>query len=213
MPWPPEPTIPSPRAVSPSSAWASWAIPWRATLADSGHHVTVYNRTAAKSQAWVQAHGGASAATPALAAQGAELGVRLRRQRRRPPRRHDGRRRRLRGRCRKAPSSSTTRPRPPASPASSRSRRRALGFAFVDAPVSGGNLGAINGALTVMCGGDQAAFEHGTSGGDGVRQGDDPARPERLGPAGQDGQPDRDRRHRPGPLGGGSPSARKPAST
>ena len=35
---------------------------------------------------------------------------------------------------------------------------RARGLGFVDAPVSGGNLGAINGALTVMCGGDAAAF-------------------------------------------------------
>ena len=34
-----------------------------------------------------------------------------------------------------------------------------LGLKFLDAPVSGGNLGAINGALTVMCGGDAAAFE------------------------------------------------------
>jgi 3-hydroxyisobutyrate dehydrogenase-like beta-hydroxyacid dehydrogenase len=33
-----------------------------------------------------------------------------------------------------------------------------LGLRFIDAPVSGGNLGAINGALTVMCGGDEAAF-------------------------------------------------------
>jgi 3-hydroxyisobutyrate dehydrogenase len=35
----------------------------------------------------------------------------------------------------------------------------ARGLQFIDAPVSGGNLGAINGALTVMCGGDAAAFE------------------------------------------------------
>lgn len=35
----------------------------------------------------------------------------------------------------------------------------ARGLQFIDAPVSGGNLGAINGALTVMCGGDSAAFE------------------------------------------------------
>ena len=35
---------------------------------------------------------------------------------------------------------------------------QARGLQFVDAPVSGGNLGAINGALTVMCGGDAAAF-------------------------------------------------------
>jgi 3-hydroxyisobutyrate dehydrogenase-like beta-hydroxyacid dehydrogenase len=33
------------------------------------------------------------------------------------------------------------------------------GLAFIDAPVSGGNLGAINGTLTVMCGGDAAAFD------------------------------------------------------
>jgi len=33
------------------------------------------------------------------------------------------------------------------------------GLQFIDAPVSGGNLGAINGTLTVMCGGDPAAFE------------------------------------------------------
>ena len=36
---------------------------------------------------------------------------------------------------------------------------RALGLHFVDAPVSGGQAGAVNGALTVMCGGDAAPFE------------------------------------------------------
>ena len=36
---------------------------------------------------------------------------------------------------------------------------KALGLHFVDAPVSGGQAGAQNGALTVMCGGDQAAFD------------------------------------------------------
>jgi 3-hydroxyisobutyrate dehydrogenase-like beta-hydroxyacid dehydrogenase len=36
---------------------------------------------------------------------------------------------------------------------------KARGLHFVDAPVSGGQAGAQNGALTVMCGGDQAAFE------------------------------------------------------
>ncbi len=42
-----------------------------------------------------------------------------------------------------------------------RARRRRVGQAglrFIDAPVSGGNVGAVNGALTVMCGGDAAAF-------------------------------------------------------
>lgn len=36
---------------------------------------------------------------------------------------------------------------------------KALGVAFIDAPVSGGQAGAQNGALTVMCGGDPAAFD------------------------------------------------------
>jgi 3-hydroxyisobutyrate dehydrogenase/2-hydroxy-3-oxopropionate reductase len=36
---------------------------------------------------------------------------------------------------------------------------KALGVHFVDAPVSGGEAGAINGMLTVMCGGEAAAFE------------------------------------------------------
>ena len=36
---------------------------------------------------------------------------------------------------------------------------QAKGFAYVDAPVSGGNLGALNGALTVMCGGDKDVFK------------------------------------------------------
>jgi 3-hydroxyisobutyrate dehydrogenase-like beta-hydroxyacid dehydrogenase len=38
-------------------------------------------------------------------------------------------------------------------------RAKALNLHFVDAPVSGGQAGAVNGALTVMCGGDQEAFE------------------------------------------------------
>ena len=42
-------------------------------LAKAGHDVTVYNRTAEKSAAWVAAHGGRSAATPAEAAKDAEV--------------------------------------------------------------------------------------------------------------------------------------------
>ncbi|MBC7521512.1 MAG: NAD(P)-dependent oxidoreductase, partial [Sandarakinorhabdus sp.] len=42
-------------------------------LAKAGHDVTVYNRTAAKADAWVIAHGGRTAATPAAAAEGAEV--------------------------------------------------------------------------------------------------------------------------------------------
>ena len=48
-------------------------FPMAGHLAKSGHQVTVYNRTAAKAQAWVAQHGGASRATPAAAAAGAEI--------------------------------------------------------------------------------------------------------------------------------------------
>lgn len=47
--------------------------PMAGHLAVAGHDVTVYNRTAAKSKAWVAQHGGASGATPAQAATGAEM--------------------------------------------------------------------------------------------------------------------------------------------
>jgi 3-hydroxyisobutyrate dehydrogenase len=42
-------------------------------LAKAGHDLTVYNRTRAKAEAWVARHGGRLAATPARAAEGAEL--------------------------------------------------------------------------------------------------------------------------------------------
>ena len=42
-------------------------------LGDAGHEMTVYNRTRAKADAWVEKHGGRAAATPAAAAQGADV--------------------------------------------------------------------------------------------------------------------------------------------
>src|SRR3954469_7294667 len=48
-------------------------FPMAGHLAAAGHEVTVYNRTAAKADAWVKQHGGKSAPTPAAAATGAEL--------------------------------------------------------------------------------------------------------------------------------------------
>jgi 3-hydroxyisobutyrate dehydrogenase-like beta-hydroxyacid dehydrogenase len=126
-------------------------------LAAAGHKVTVYNRTAAKSAEWVKTHGGASAATPAAAASGAELvfacvgndddlrsitvGA-------------DGA---FAGMQRGAIFVDHT----TASAAVARELAAAAagrGVGFVDAPVSGGNVGATNGALTVMCGGEPAAF-------------------------------------------------------
>ncbi len=60
--------------------------------------------------------------------------------------------------CRRAPCSSTT-PRPRPTSRASSLRRRARGLHFIDAPVSGGQAGAQNGQLTVMCGGDAAPFD------------------------------------------------------
>jgi len=131
--------------------------PMAGHLAGAGHHVTVYNRTAAKSAEWVAAHGGAAAPTPAAAAAAADIvfacvgndddlrSVTL------------GDTGAFAGMKKGAlfvdhTTASASVARELAAAAAAR------GFRFVDAPVSGGNLGAINGALTVMCGGDAAAF-------------------------------------------------------
>ena len=127
-------------------------------LARAGHAVTVYNRTAAKSQAWTAEFGGASAATPREAAQGAEIVFCC-----------VGNDDDLRSVVLGADGAfagmepgavfvdHTT-----ASAAVARelyTAARNLGLQFIDAPVSGGQAGAQNGQLTVMCGGDEAAFD------------------------------------------------------
>jgi len=132
--------------------------PMAGHLARAGHAVTVYNRTAAKSAQWVAEYGGKSAATPAAAAEGAEIVFAC-----------VGNDDDLRsitvgdggafaGMARGAVFVDHT----TASAAVARELAHAgagRGIGFVDAPVSGGNVGAINGALTVMCGGDGAAFD------------------------------------------------------
>ncbi|MBV9892392.1 MAG: NAD(P)-dependent oxidoreductase, partial [Rhizobacter sp.] len=133
--------------------------PMAGHLARAGHRVTVYNRTAAKAADWVASHGGKSAPTPAEAARGADIVFAC-----------VGNDDDLRS-VTTGPSGAfagmkqgaifvdhTT-----ASAAVARelsAAAQANGLAFIDAPVSGGNVGAINGALTVMCGGDPAAFRH-----------------------------------------------------
>ena len=133
-------------------------LPMAGHLALAGHQVTVYNRNAAKAQAWVAEFGGRSAATPreaaaacdivfccvgndddlrsvALGADGAFAGMQ--------------------------PGTvfvdHTT-----ASATVAReldTKARSCGLQFIDAPVSGGQAGAQNGMLTVMCGGDAVPFE------------------------------------------------------
>ena len=136
--------------------------PMAAHLALAGHQVTVYNRTAAKAQAWVQEFASARAPrlaeTPRLAAQGAELVFCC-----------VGNDDDLRSVTLGADGAfagmepgaifvdHTT-----ASASVARELAQAarqIGLSFVDAPVSGGQAGAQNGALTVMCGGDEKAFE------------------------------------------------------
>lgn len=131
--------------------------PMAGHLARAGHQVTVYNRTRAKADAWVAEHGGRAAATPREAAAGASLVFAC-------VGNDDDLRSVVLGEhgafAGMAPGAvfvdHTT-----ASAAVARelsATAQAQGLHFIDAPVSGGNLGAINGALTVMCGGDAAAF-------------------------------------------------------
>ena len=135
--------------------------PMAAHLHRAGHEVTVYNRTTAKAEAWVAEHGARLAPTPREAAQGADIVFTC-----------VGNDDDLREVCVGADGSGgvlaslapgavivdhTTTSAEVARELAARAAQG--GVAFIDAPVSGGNLGALNGALTVMCGGDAQAFE------------------------------------------------------
>ncbi|WGW03111.1 NAD(P)-dependent oxidoreductase [Tropicibacter oceani] len=132
--------------------------PMAGYLAKAGHDVTVYNRTAAKAEKWVSEHGGAFATTPRAAAQGADFVMSC-----------VGNDDDLRSVClgddgafagmeagavfvdHTTVSAQVTRELHAAAADS--------GIAFVDAPISGGQAGAENGALVVMCGGAQDAYD------------------------------------------------------
>ena len=132
--------------------------PMAGHLASAGHKVTVYNRTLAKAAEWVKTHGGASAATPAAASAGADLVFAC-----------VGNDDDLRsitvgsdGAFAGMKKGAVFVDHTTASAAVARElseQASLLGLGFVDAPVSGGNVGATNGALTVMCGGEAAAFD------------------------------------------------------
>ena len=122
-----------------------------------GHEVTVYNRTAAKSEKWVQQYGGKSAATPKAAAQGQDFVMAC-----------VGNDNDLRevtlgadGAFQAMGKGTIFVDHTTASAEIARELFAAAktgGFDFVDAPVSGGQAGAENGVLTVMCGGEDAPF-------------------------------------------------------
>ena len=132
--------------------------PMAGHLARAGHRTTVYNRTAAKSAAWAAEYGGCHASTPREAAKGADIVFAC-------VGNDDDLRSVVLGDdgafAGMKPGAifvdHTTASAEVARELGAEADRR--GLKFIDAPVSGGNLGAINGALTVMCGGDAQAFE------------------------------------------------------
>ncbi len=133
--------------------------PMAGHLANAGHQVCVYNRNPARAEKWLEEFKGRSATTPRAAAENAEMvfccvgndadlrSVTLGEN----------------GAFATMSKGSIFVDHTTASAAVARELGAAAaqrGFAFIDAPVSGGNLGAINGTLTVMCGGDADAFAH-----------------------------------------------------
>jgi 3-hydroxyisobutyrate dehydrogenase-like beta-hydroxyacid dehydrogenase len=120
-----------------------------------GHTVTVFNRTAARAQAWAKEYGGSAAASPAEAAKGAEIVFMCVGDD--PDVRAVGTAA-FDGMAKGAILVDHT----TASAEVAREMEAAAktkGVAFLDAPVSGGEAGAKNGALTVMVGGDKKAFD------------------------------------------------------
>jgi 3-hydroxyisobutyrate dehydrogenase len=132
--------------------------PMAGHLQRAGHRVTVYNRTAFKAQAWAAEYGGRAAATPREAAAGASIVFAC-----------VGNDDDLRsvvlgsdGAFAGMGSDAIFVDHTTASAEVARelyAAARGRGLHFVDAPVSGGQAGAVNGALTIMCGGDADAFE------------------------------------------------------
>jgi 3-hydroxyisobutyrate dehydrogenase len=132
--------------------------PMAGHLAAKGYSVTVYNRNSAKAEAWVAEHGGASASSPKDAASGASIVfacVGADNDLREVAYGEDGI---FAGMSAGAMFvDHTTASADVAREVHAAAKER--GFGFIDGPVSGGQAGAENGALTVMCGGDQGDFD------------------------------------------------------
>jgi 3-hydroxyisobutyrate dehydrogenase len=131
--------------------------PMAGHLATAGHNVTVFNRNSEKAQAWVKQHGGQAAQTPAAAASGAEFVFScvgndddLRSVTLDETGAFSGMGRDCVFVDHTTVSAEVTR--------ELSAIASEQGFAFVDAPVSGGQAGAENGALSVMCGGEEAPY-------------------------------------------------------
>ena len=125
--------------------------------AKGGHAVTVYNRTGEKSAKWAAQHGGTAATTPKAAAEGQDFVFccvgnddDLRAVTIGPD-----------GAFHSMKKGAIFVDNTTASAEVARelaAEAKARGFSFIDAPVSGGQAGAENGVLTVMCGGDAEAY-------------------------------------------------------
>ena len=133
-------------------------FPMAGHLKTAGYQVTVYNRTKSKSVAWVNQNGGSFGETPARAATGADLVIAC-----------VGNDDDLRSVC--LGSDGAFSGMPHGSKFIDHTTVSATvtqelyeiaesqGIAFLDAPVSGGQAGAENGALSIMCGGDDAVYD------------------------------------------------------
>jgi len=132
--------------------------PMAGHLQKAGHDVTVYNRTAAKAESWADTYGGAHAATPRAAAQGADIVFSC-----------VGNDDDLRsvtigdnGAFAGMAKGSIFVDHTTVSAAVTRelyARAQEAEIRFIDAPISGGQTGAENGQLSIMCGADADAFE------------------------------------------------------
>ncbi|WP_372991245.1 NAD(P)-dependent oxidoreductase [Sulfitobacter sp.] len=132
--------------------------PMAAHLQKAGHDVTVYNRTTEKARQWAETHGGAMAQTPREAAKGADFVISC-----------VGNDDDLRavtlgddGAFAGMTSGAVFVDHTTVSAAVTRELYAVADTAqlsFIDAPISGGQAGAENGQLSIMCGGDQGAFD------------------------------------------------------
>lgn len=133
-------------------------FPMAGHLQNSGYQVTVYNRTQQKAQAWVEMYGGEMATTPATAAKNSDivfvcvgndedlkqvvLGAN--------------------GAFSGMKANAILVDHTTASASVARElaeQSKSIGLSFLDAPVSGGEAGAVNGQLTIMVGGEQSAYD------------------------------------------------------
>ena len=132
--------------------------PMAGHLKRAGHEVCVYNRTPAKAESWAREYGGQTAPTPRAAAAGAEFVMAC-----------VGNDDDLRSVCLGDEGAFAGMARgarfvdhttvSAAVTTELYAAARAAGLHFVDAPISGGQAGAQNGQLSIMCGGDKDAYD------------------------------------------------------